>query len=272
MKPKQIIVNADDFGITPGVNQAIVKGHQEGIINSTSLMINLPYTDEAIRLVPSLKNLKIGLHLNLTNEVPVSDSNKIPLLTGENGKFKNGFLSLLLLSLFKPDALEPQLKIEIEAQINKAIKSGIALQHIDGHRHVQSIPLVFKIVKQLAVQYNIPRIRVINENIFYTWKQNKDLSWLFNGNLIKYIVLKILKQINRFDTNVYFYSILYTGKLFKNRVKQLDIPPEYTAVELNFHPSIVEIDKQNSSYIFDEDVLSANRAGEMETVMDKSVL
>ena len=96
------IFNADDFGISKGVNAAIVKAYKEGILNSASLMVNQKYTNEAVKLAKEMSNLEMGIHLNLTNEYPSVDSRKIPLLVDEQGKLKNGFVKLFLLSLIKP--------------------------------------------------------------------------------------------------------------------------------------------------------------------------
>ena len=85
-----------------------------------------------------MKNLDLGLHLNLTNGVSLSGHEKLPLLTDEEGKFKNGFLRLCLLALFKPKALRQEVKTEAEAQILKAREAGVDLKHIDSHRHIHN--------------------------------------------------------------------------------------------------------------------------------------
>ena len=66
------IFNADDFGISKGVNAAIVKAHKEGILNSASLMVNQKYAPQAVELASDMPDLELGLHLNLTNEYPAS--------------------------------------------------------------------------------------------------------------------------------------------------------------------------------------------------------
>ena len=96
----KVIFNADDFGISLGVNAAIKKAYDEGVLNSASLMVNQKYAKDAVKLATQMPDLDLGLHVNLTNEIPASDPKKIPLLTGKDGKFKNGFLKLLLISVF----------------------------------------------------------------------------------------------------------------------------------------------------------------------------
>ena len=116
-----IIFNADDFGISAGVNQAIYKAHTEGVLNSTSIMITLKYVSDALNLAKKMPNLNIGLHANLTNESSILSSAEIPLLVDENGKFKHGFVNLAILSVLHPRELKRQAKAEIKAQIDKAL-------------------------------------------------------------------------------------------------------------------------------------------------------
>lgn len=261
-----LIINADDFGISRGVNQAIIMAHKEGILNSTSILINAPYTLDAIQQLSFVKSLNVGLHLNLTNASPISTYQNIPLLVNQHGLFKNGFLKLLCLSILKPKELQQQILIEAEAQIQKALSFGITLSHIDSHRHVHMIPVIFHTIRLLAKKYNIPRIRVINENIFYTLAGNKDVSWIFDGGIIKYKLLRLFAMINHYPTNTYFYSILYTGKIFKNRLKNLRAPNNFSTIEVMVHPNIKGIDQENDCNIFDKNVFSPNRLLEMDAI------
>lgn len=265
------IFNADDFGMSRGINQAIAKAYHEGILNSTSIMINLKFVDEALELKKEMPVLNVGLHLNLTNEFPLSNPAEIPLLVDENGKFKHGFVNLFLLSFFKAKELRRQAEIEARAQLEKAIRLGIKLSHIDSHRHIHHIPLIFNLVKKLAKEYNIPRIRVVNENIFNTLKYNKDKSWLKDGGLVKYVILRSLAFWNNYKTDTYFYSILYTCKLSKERFKNLQIPQGFDAVEIGIHPAMPEVDKQFMEDVFDTNILSPWRTKELETLLDKTV-
>ncbi len=266
------IINADDFGISPGVNRAIAKGFNEGILNSTSIMINLKYVDEAVEMMKSLPGLNVGLHLNLTNEYPVSDPKDIPLLVDEKGKFKHGFVNLFLLSFFKRKELRRQVEIEARAQLEKAKNASIALSHIDSHRHVHMIPLIFNVVKKLKEENGIARIRVVNENIFNTLKYNQDKSFLFDGGLIKYLVLKTLAIWNNYKTDTYFYTILYTCKISANRFNNLKINPKFAAIEVGIHPGMPEVDKNYLQDVFDDNILSPYRTIELETVLNKTVL
>ena len=267
----KVIFNADDFGISPGVNQAIFKAHTQGILNSTSLMVNQEFVDEAVQMAQKMPDLTVGLHINLTNERPTTNSADIPLLVGTDSKFKNGFVKLLILSFLHPKELQNQAYIEIKAQIEKYLKTGLRLDHLDGHRHVHMIPAIFKAVKQLQSEYTVPRIRVMNENLFNTIRQNRGCSYLFDGGLIKYFLLKFLYYWNHTQENTYFYTILYTCKLSKNQFQNVKIPSKYNSVEVMIHPGMPEMDK-GKDYVWDNNILSPYRTQELELLLDKEIL
>lgn len=265
------IFNADDFGISKGVNAAIVKAHREGILNSASLMINQKYADEAVKLAKEMPELEIGLHVNLTNEYPAAPAQKIPLLVDEHGKLKNGFVNLLLFSFLKPRQLRQQAETEMRAQIVKYLATGLPLQHLDSHRHVHMIPQIFKAMRKLQKEFEVPRIRVMNENALNTLKYNKNKSWLFDGALIKYVLLRFLCWWNGYKNDVYFYTLLYTCKIAKEQFKGVKIPSGYKAVEIMIHPGMPEIDRQYPQDVWDENILSPYRTVELETLLDKNV-
>lgn len=267
----QKIFNADDFGISKGVNAAIVKAHREGILNSASLMINQKYAAEAVKLAKEMPELEMGLHVNLTNEYPAASAQEIPLLVDGQGKLKNGFINLLLLSFFKPRQLRLQVEIEMRAQIAKYLTTGLPLQHLDSHRHVHMIPQIFKTMRKLQKEFEVPRIRVMNENIFNTLKYNHNKSWLFDGALIKYVLLRFLCWWNGYKNDVYFYTLMYTCKIAKEQFSGVKIPQGYKAVEIMIHPGMPEIDKQYPEDVWDENILSPYRTVELETLLDKKV-
>ena len=234
-------------------------------------MINQQFVDEAIALAKKMPNLAIGLHINLTNENSAAHPSDISLLVGADGQFKNGFVKLLILSFLHPKKLQVQAYIEIKTQIEKYLKTGLKLDHLDGHRHVHMIPAIFKAVKQLQSEYNVPRLRVMNENLFNTIRQNKGFSYLFDGGLIKYFLLKFLSLVNHHKEKIYFYTILYTCKLSKAQFQNVKIPAGYDAVEIMIHPGMPEMDK-GKTYVWDKNILSPYRTQELELLLNKDVL
>lgn len=270
-----IIFNADDFGISAGVNQAIYKAHTEGVLNSTSIMITLKYVPDALNLAKKMPNLNIGLHANLTNESSILSPTEIPLLVDENGKFKHGFVNLAILSVLHPRELKRQAKAEIKAQIDKALSCGIKLSHLDSHRHIHMIPSIFKAFMELCQEYNIPRLRFVNENPLLTIKSTQSKEWLTDGGLIKNLVLTSCAVANRilwkYKSDTYFYSIVNTCKITRDKLKDIKIPAQYKAVEVGIHPGMPEIDKQNIADVFDDNILKDYRYKELQTLLDKTV-
>lgn len=271
MKNK-IIFNADDFGATLGINEAIYKAYQNGILNAASLMVNQKYALDAAELSKKMEGLDLGLHLTLTNGASISGHEKLPLLTDEKGAFKNGFLKLCLLALLKPKALKNEVRVEAEAQILKAKEAGIKLAHIDSHRHVHMIPLIFNVLLELKEKYGIERVRVINESALMTIKTNKSLAYLFDGGLIKYCLLKFFYFLNGYKSDTYFYTMLYTCKLSKEHFQKVFVPRGFERVEVMIHPSITKTDMAHKEDIFDESMLSIWRDKEMQTLLDKKLL
>lgn len=271
----KIIFNADDFGISKGVNQAIFKAHTEGVLNSTSIMITLKYVSDALKLAQKMPNLNIGLHANLTNENSVLSPEQIPLLVDKNGKFKHGFVNLAVLSLLHPKELKRQAKAEIKAQIEKAQSMGINLTHLDSHRHVHMIPSIFKAFMELCTEHQIKRLRFINENPFRTIRSTKTKEWISDGGLIKNLVLISCAVVNRilwgFKSDTYFYSIVNTCKISRDKIKNIKIPQTYKAVEVGIHPGIPEVDRQNLSDVFDTNILKEYRFKELQTLLDKTI-
>jgi predicted glycoside hydrolase/deacetylase ChbG (UPF0249 family) len=272
----KLIFNADDFGISQGVNEAIFKAHTQGVLNSTSIMITLKYVPQALELAKQMPDLNIGLHANLTNENSVLKQNEIPLLVDENGKFKHGFVNLAVLSLLHPTELKNQAKKEIKAQIEKAIACGIKLTHLDSHRHIHMIPAIFKACMELAEEYNIPRLRFVNENPIATIKQTSSKEWLTDGGLIKNLVLISCAVANKvlfgFKSDTYFYSIVNTCKITRDKLNAYKVPSHYKAVEIGIHPGLPEIDKQNMADVFDDNILKDYRKKELETLLDKTII
>lgn len=268
----KIIFNADDFGISRGVNAAICQAHQQGILNAASLMVNQKYAQEAVNAAKDMPALELGLHANLTNEFPAADPQKIPLLVGPDGKFKNGFLKLFLLSLFKTKKLQEQVEIELEAQILKARALGVNLQHLDSHRHVHMIPVLFEVFARLQKKYRIPRIRIINECALLTCKTNNDISFIFDGGLIKYFLLRWFALINGAASYAYFYTMLYTCKLKTERFNNVLIPHGYDSVEIMIHPGCPDIDSAHPEDVFDQNILSPWRSQELQTLLNPAVL
>lgn len=266
------IINADDFGISPGVNKAVITAFQNGVLNSASLMANVAYTDEAAALALANPGLSVGVHLNLTNQKnqkPLAGPKEIPLLVDENGLLKHGFAGLLLLSVLKKKEFQKQAETEMRRQIEFVLKKGIKISHLDSHRHVHMIPALFACTEKLRREYGIARLRAVNESFAHTFFTIRRPQCFFDGGIIKYALLKFFYYVNRVPSETYFYSILYTTRLFGKNVRRIRVPEKYAAVEIGIHPSCTAEDAAVGSDAFNDYLLySSDRQKEFETLMD----
>ena len=138
MSARRLIVNADDFGDNPAVNEAVVRAYRDGILRFASLMVLRPAAAEAARLAKENPGLGVGLHLELCADAPE----------------KAG------LRYFFDRTARAGLEGEIRRQIEALLALGVAPTHVDGHINVHVHPVVFPALCRLAREYRIPRVRL----------------------------------------------------------------------------------------------------------------
>lgn len=140
------LFNADDFGVCETQCRHILECRRDGVLTGVSLMPNSPYLPAAAELLRDDAALKTAVHLNLTEGICLSGAAALPLLVTEDGRFCRSFAELLFASLGKNRReLEKQIKTELNAQLDRMLPllAGRPLR-IDGHQHIQMIPLVMK--------------------------------------------------------------------------------------------------------------------------------
>ena len=162
---KELIINADDFGLSGGANKAIVKAWQEGILTSTSLMVGGRGFEEAVALAGENPGLQVGLHLTLVQGRAVAEHPGFPSLVDREGNFSNDPV-LAGMRYFFLKSLRKQLYREIEVQIEKFLATGIPLSHVDGHLNIHMHPVVFDILLELMPRYGIATFRLSRERFF----------------------------------------------------------------------------------------------------------
>ena len=151
------MVNADDFGISRGVNRGIVEAHRDGLVTSASLMPNLPSAEDALTRAAICPNLGLGLHLTLTAGRPLSPPEHVPTLVDPEGRFH--VLGTLLGRLSLGQVHADDLTRELEAQVAWALKRGVRPSHLDSHHHVHVHPRVAPVVIRLAREHGIGWVR-----------------------------------------------------------------------------------------------------------------
>lgn len=158
-----LIINADDFGLTPGVNAAILDSHRNGVVTSASLMANGAAFDAAVEMSHAAPRLGVGLHLNLVEGRPVAASADVASLVDASGCFR-GKWSLVRRSLC--GAIDPgHVRRETAAQIHRLRAAGIEPTHLDSHQHVHSLPGLFPEIIETALGLGVTAVRVPFERL-----------------------------------------------------------------------------------------------------------
>jgi len=156
---KRLIVNADDFGLTRGINQAVLELNQRGVLSSTTLMAMALETREAIGLIHSGRNLGVGCHVVLVDGKPVLPASQVStLIDPTTGRFRSS-LGVFVRDLFLGKILERQIQAEAEAQADYLQSHGVQLTHLDTHKHTHMFPAVLRPVLQAARHLGVPSIR-----------------------------------------------------------------------------------------------------------------
>ena len=155
----RLIVNADDFGLTSGVNRAIVELHQTGVLTSTTLMAKASATGEAIALALQNPSLGIGCHIVLVDGEPVLPPREIStLIDSRTGCFAPK-LTTFISRLFTSRIRSAEIEAEAAAQIALLQHRGLCLTHIDTHKHTHMFPAVLRPVLRAAAKAGILAVR-----------------------------------------------------------------------------------------------------------------
>jgi hopanoid biosynthesis associated protein HpnK len=160
---KRVIFTADDFGLDEAVNEAVERSHRDGVLTSASLMVTAPAAADAIARAKRLPGLAVGLHLVLVQGVPALAQEDAAPLVGRNGAFLDSPAQAGLHYFFNPSARRA-LGAEIRAQFEAFRRTGLALDHVDGHTHLHIHPTIFALLLEIGRDYGMKAMRVPYEN------------------------------------------------------------------------------------------------------------
>ncbi|ALB41370.1 MULTISPECIES: hopanoid biosynthesis-associated protein HpnK [Nostocales] len=247
-----LIINADDFGFSQGVNAAIIQAHEEGVLTSTSLMVSGDAAQEAIALAKDHPQLAVGLHLVLVCGKSVLPPSQIPHLVDSQGNFSSNPTQAGLSYQFN-QATRAELRLEISAQLEKFRDSGLNLAHVDGHLHLHVHPVILNILTEFAAEFQIKFIRLPSEEL------SKNLK-IDNRNLLTKIVWSIVfGQLRRYGegllkaNNIKFadrvYGLLQTGDMSEKYLLGLIPQIESELVEIYSHPALVNTETNNGGEV-----------------------
>lgn len=155
---RRLIINADDFGFTSGVNRAIVEAHTRGVVTSSTLMANGPAFAQATQLVSTVPNLSVGCHVVLIDGMPLTPPDHIRTLTNGNAHFRDGLKNFAARAV--TGRLDPEeISTEAAAQIRQIQNAGIPVSHFDTHKHTHLFPKVLRPLLRAADDCGVKAVR-----------------------------------------------------------------------------------------------------------------
>jgi chitin disaccharide deacetylase len=155
---KQLIVCADDFGRDVAVNKAVEAAHRGRILTVASLMVGAPAAADAVARAKRLPGLGVGLHLVLTDGVPTLPAAEVPGLVGADGSFDPNMVRAGFRFAFSA-AARRQLAAEIRAQFEAFRQTGLALDHVNAHKHFHLHPAIARLVVEIGRHYGMRAVR-----------------------------------------------------------------------------------------------------------------
>jgi hopanoid biosynthesis associated protein HpnK len=158
---RRLIVNADDFGLTQGVNRAIVEAHEHGVVTSSTLMAIGQAFDDAIQCAKSASRLSVGCHVVLVDGVPVFGGRQTPTLFDQkanNGRFYES-LGAFAWRAVRGSVDADEIQAEVTAQIRKLQAAGVVVSHLDTHKHTHIFPPVLRPLLRAARACGVPAVR-----------------------------------------------------------------------------------------------------------------
>ena len=281
----KIIINADDFANSLNMSDAIIKCYKEGILNSTSIMVNSPFLNDCILKLKDI-NIRTSLHLNIAEGKPVTKDSELNYLVKDGifcKNFEKLFFEYYLGNKEKKELIKKDIKKEYKNQILLyAQKLQTKTINIDSHQHYHTIPFVTDILIELQKELNleISYIRVPKEPFFIDFSSISNIKNYLGLNIIKHILLNFLsigltKKLIKHNIgyNDVFIGVLFTGNVTFDSVKKAMAKiNKAKTVEILFHPGFLSA---NESVKYSDDKFkrfytSFGRKNEMEVLLSQS--
>jgi len=157
MGARRLIINADDFGLTGGVNRAIAEAHSRGVVTSATLMATGAAFDDAIARAKENPRLSVGCHVLLVDGSPANRTAALPSLV--NGDQFQNSLARFAHAALRGRLNASEIAAEVAAQIQKLQKAGVEVSHVDTHKHTHMFPAVLRPLLEAARQCGVGALR-----------------------------------------------------------------------------------------------------------------
>ena len=239
---KQLILNADDFGLTRGVNEGIIRAHREGVLTSATLMACGPAFDHAVELAKQNPRLGIGCHLVLVGGRAVAPAEEISSLASKDGRLPESlgsFVTRLSSGIIRPKEIDRELR----AQILKIRAAGIEPTHLDTHKHTHAHPAVMAALGRGARELGIRRVRKPMENLQDSWESSRGENSAILKELLAAAAARAVAPLFRSASQKYglrspdhFLGLAMTGRLGPLALRRMIGLIQEGSTEIMLHP------------------------------------
>jgi chitin disaccharide deacetylase len=269
---KRLIVNADDFGYTRGVNSGVIRGFREGIITSTTIMANGAAFEDAVGRAKENPRLGVGCHLVLVGEACVEAASAIQSLADGEGRLPSS-LAVLTGKLMAGAVRGEDIARELRAQIRKVISAGIEPTHLDSHKHTHSHPRVMEQVVRVAEEFGIRRVRKPFEDADVLLRSGFAGGWKSLKRRLTALAARAaaaqfekLARAHGIRTPERLWGVAATGRLNREAILSVIGSMPEGVNELMCHPAEYDEALERS-----ETSLKRERERELEALMDPTV-
>ena len=235
--PQRIIFSADDFGLTPSVNEAVEQAHRHGILDAASLMVAAPAAADAVQRARAMPGLRVGLHLVVIEGPAVSPAHDIPALIGPDGEFPSNQLGLGIDYFFRP-SVRRQLAAEIRAQFAAFAATGLTLDHANAHKHMHLHPTVGRMMIEIGREFGLRSVRVPAEPPSVLAQCGTQVGL---GDRVLHGWTRLLRrQVRRAGMQAldHCFGLAWSGHMTQDRVLRLLAQMPSGRSEIYFHPGV----------------------------------
>lgn len=236
-----VILTADDFGLSPSINEAVAMAYGEGLLTSASLMVTAPYREDAVAKAKRLPGLGVGLHLVLADGLPALPAAKIGLLLNSQGRFDRRMLGASLRFFFSRSARK-QLEAEIHAQFQAYVATGLELDHVDVHKHFHLHPTISAIMIRVGLQYGMSSVRVPKEppvgNTGRSGRSQRAARAGYAALLPWVRILQARLDASGIHHNDHIFGLADSGAMSEARILEILDRLSDGVTEIYFHPAL----------------------------------
>jgi hopanoid biosynthesis associated protein HpnK len=235
---KFLIVTADDFGLHEAVNEAVEQASLAGVLTAASLMVAAPAAEDAIRRARRLPNLRTGLHLVLADGRAMLAPDLIPGLADGAGRMDSRmFVKGVRFFLFR--GIRRQLEAEIRAQFCAYGRTGLALDHVNVHKHFHLHPTILEMLLRIGRDFGMPAVRVPHEPLWFAACNGTAFSCANTALLAPWVAhMKRRLRMAQIAYNDRVFGIAASGAMDEGKILAIlaRLPPG--ATEIYLHPAV----------------------------------